>query len=154
MKLILITFFTILAVNILFAQNMNLEQLENELGIEIPIDYIQYKAQPIEWEEDVFFRIDYWTFWDLATTLEKNLELRKNGALTEKDFAFAGSVDSQILFYRNSKKTSTKINHIDDEFDVVFYAFSLTEFTNYKKTQQLIEEIETIGFENQDLSTI
>lgn len=153
MKFTLIILFTLFT-NVLLAQNMKLKELENELGIEIPTDYIQYKAQKNNWGQEVFFKMENWVFWDSATVLEKNVELRKNGALTGKDFAFAEGINNQILFYKDSKKLSTKISHFDKELDSSFYAFSLTEFTNYKKTQELIDEIETVGFENQDLSVI
>lgn len=133
---------------------MKVETVEKELGIEVPIDYLNYRGELINQETIVFFKTENWLFWDLNTSFEKTNELRTSRALTKNDFAFAVNEDNQVLFYRDSKKTSTKISHLDEVGDITFYAFSLTEFTNYRKTQKLIEEIETVGFEKQDLGEI
>ncbi|WP_299701820.1 hypothetical protein [uncultured Pontibacter sp.] len=133
---------------------MEIEALEKELGIGIPIDYLNYRGKQLNHETEVYFRIENWVFWDLDTSFKKTNELRKIGTLTNSDFAFAINAEEQVLFYQGSKKASTKIFHLDEEGDITFYAFSLTEFTNFGKTQKLIEEIETLGFENQNLGEI
>ena len=133
---------------------MNLDTLENKLGLRIPGDYIEFRGTDIHNELIVNFKIDNWLFWDIITCVEKTIKLREKGAITENDFAFAINEENQILFYKNSTKSSTKISHLDEENDIIFYAFSLTEFQNYEKYKRLIEEIEIVGFEKQDLSEI
>lgn len=133
---------------------MNLDTLEKKIGLEIPSDYIQFRDDKLYQESEIFFKIDNWVFWDLNSAIDETIKLRENKSITEKDFAFAISEDNQILFYQSSNKSSTKIMHLDEGNDIIFYAFSLSEFNNFDKTQHLIEEIETVGFENQDLTEI
>jgi len=149
-KLNFIFFIILFQTNNIFGQKMNLDTIEDKLGIEIPNDYIDYRGTDLNKEKDVYFKIDNWLFWDIMTSVDKTVSLRNKGAITDKDFAFAINEENQVLFYQNSKKSSTKISHLDEENDIIFYAFSLTEFQNFEKTQRLIEEIETIGFQNQE----
>ncbi|GGG13612.1 tetratricopeptide repeat protein [Pontibacter amylolyticus] len=133
---------------------MKVETVEMELGMDVPVDYLNYRGERINQETKVFFRMENCLFWDLNTSFEHTIKLRNSGTLTKNDFAFAVNEDNEVLFYQNSKKTSTKISHLDEEYDGTFYAYSLTEFTNYRKTQKLMEEIESVGFVNQDLGEI
>ncbi len=133
---------------------MNLKAIESKLGIKIPNEYIDYRGTDLGQECQVNFKVDDWLFWDISTSVAKTMNLRNKGSITDKDFAFAVNEENQFLFYQNSIKSSTKISHLDEENDIIFYAFSLTEFQNFEKTQRLIEEIETVGFQNQDLAEI
>lgn len=154
MKLNFIFLIILFQISNIFGQIMNLDTIENKLGIEIPNDYKEYHGTDLGKKKNVNFKIDKWLFWDIKTSVDKTISLRNKGAITDKDFAFAINEDNQVLFYQKSKNSSTKISHLDEENDIIFYAFSLTEFQNFEKTQRLIEEIETIGFQNQDLAGI
>ncbi len=137
-----------------FGQSMNIQHADSELGITLPQEYLDFRADYSQQEFEFFFRIDTWKFLDIKAATEKTIELRKTRAIGDRDFAFAINEDFQVLFYQSSSKVATKISHLDEENDIIFYAFSLSEFANFETTQRLIEEIETDGFENQDLSVI
>ncbi len=125
--------------------------------MEIPNDYLNYKSDQLNETTEVYFKIENWQIWDIETAKKQTIELSRQGKIGANDFVFAMNADQQFLFYKDATKTTTKIYHLDEENDIVYFAFSLTEFTNYEQTQNLIEEleeIESLDFKNQDLSSI
>jgi TPR repeat protein len=140
--------------NAVFCQNISVEETEKGLDIYLPTDYLRFRGEQLEASSEIPFRIDIWTFWDLKTANAETIALRQKGMITKNDFAFAKNEYDQYLFYENPKKSSTKISLLSGESDIMFYAFSMSEFENYEITQELIESIDTVGFENQDLSKI
>ena len=149
--LLIIMFFQ---ANNIMSQEMNIETAEKILGITIPVDYLKYRSEELNQEVEVYYRIENWLFWDLETAIDSTISMRNHGSISDSDFAFAINDENSFLIYQNAQKSSTKFSHIDEDNDVIFFGFSLTEFKNVDKTEQLIEEIETIGFENQDLTEI
>lgn len=133
---------------------MDPNQQSDKTGVIIPDDYIQNRQGNKEEEIEIFFKVDNWLFWDLESCKEQTLILRKEGNIGKNDFAFAINEEDQILFYKSFENTEARIFHLDEDKDATYYAFSLTEFHNFEETQRLIEEIETVGFENQDLTDI
>ncbi|WP_196889434.1 SEL1-like repeat protein [Aureivirga sp. CE67] len=154
MKLNIIFLVILFQTSNILGQKIDFNLMEKKLGIEIPSDYINYRGNDLNKEKEIYFKIDNWLFWDITTSIEQTLILRKKGAISDKDFAFATNEDNEVLFYQNSKKSSTKISHLDEGNDKTFYAFSFSEFQNTAKTNRLINEIETVGYENQDISEI
>lgn len=129
--------------------------IESALSLSLPPDYKQFVATYGENGFEYFFRIDLWVFWGPEEAISQTLKLRKSKAIGPGDFAFATNSEQQVLFYkRESGSLSHKIYHLDELKDWMFYAYSMSEFVNFEKTEQLIREIETKGFENQDLSEI
>jgi TPR repeat protein len=133
---------------------MRTAEAEAQLLIGLPTEYVDFTGPYDHRAFTFFFRIDDWTFWDLAGAVAKNLELRADGTIRADDFAFAQNKDEQILLYRKAHKNATKITLLTNPRDWMFYAFSLSEFILFETTQTLIEEIETVGFEHQDLKPI
>ncbi|MFK7936604.1 MAG: SMI1/KNR4 family protein [Saprospiraceae bacterium] len=146
---------------------MEVEKIEKELAVTLPQEYLDYYASLLEQraEEDesleVFFRVDYWIFWELDELVEKNQSLREQGIIQSTDFAFANNEEEQLLLYQNTERNATKITHSDESHDKMFYAFSLSEFVNYSYLATLIEAIETadeegekVNFSKHNLSSI
>lgn len=154
-----ILLFLLLIPNLGFGQNSALDpiivELEQSLKIEIPKDYIEFIEPHSNQIFDYYFGIAHWSFLDLTTAKEKTLALRTKEAIGREDFAFAINDDEQVLFFRNEAgQLSNKIFLFDLEMDVIYYAFSLKEFLLKEETEKLVEEIETVGFQKQDLTGI
>lgn len=146
-------FYLFLSINI-YAQNMNLQTFENKLGTEIPNDYLIFRGTDLQNENNLDFHNDTYLFWNIETCVEKTLNLRKSGVITEKAFAFAVDKANTVYFYDNSIKSSSKISYFDEDKDLTLFVFSLTEFINYEKTRILIDELESVDFEKQNLTDI
>ncbi|MEM6801318.1 MAG: hypothetical protein AAF696_07925 [Bacteroidota bacterium] len=120
----------------------------------IPKDYQLFMKAHANETFDQFFRIEYWTFWEEETAQKKTKLYVERGWLEEKDLAFAINAEGQILYYHPIHENLSHIYLVDEEVGPMFYTFSASAFDNFELTQTLKEEIETIGFEKQDLSPI
>lgn len=102
-----------------------------------------------------FFKIEPWVFFGWEDLKDTTLVLRNQGVIGQKDYVFARNENGQFLFYKGNEYASDhKIYHLDEDFNVIFYAFSIAEFEHFEVTQQLIEDFETTDFKEQDLSPI
>jgi len=148
------TVYLVIHVYPLHGQKMDVEFLESELDITLPTQYKTFTQTngPLPFAKP--FGVDSWLFWESSEIIEQTQRLRSKGAISPTDLVFGSPGANQYLLYREVDSSSTKVFHMDDEFDITFYAFGLDQLTLKPRIDELMFQQEEEGYKERDLSQI
>lgn len=138
-------------------QNKSLNIQAEAQALKLPQDYIQFLEK--NHNQPVHKRLThgYWTFWNWEMAKAKTAEFRTSKKIRTNDFVVGANQDDEpmILAQKNDGTYASQLffyAHSDGERYYAFHDFS--EVNNYEFTQKLIALIDSMGYENQDLTKI
>ena len=142
----------------------DLANLEKTYGGPLPSDYKEYLLSyqgPTTPEKGIAAQSTdqegrnphyLWTADKIQTITDS---LRKAGVFNQDQLAFGDNGSGQILLYRRvEEQWSSRVFLWDDTFGWYFHLYSIQYTQPYEIAAELIANIDTVGFENQDLSEI
>lgn len=94
-------------------------------------------------------------FWTIQKVQTLTDSLRAVGMLNEDQFVFGGiGLDQFLMFQRLDGQWSPRVFLWDEKYGSYFHLYSIQYTQPHALAAQLIADIDTVGFENQDLSEI
>ncbi len=141
-----------------------LADLEETYGGPLPVDYKKYLLSyrgPSNPEQGIAAQSTglggtnphyLWTADKVRTVTDS---LRKAGVFNEDQLAFGDIGLGQLLLYRRvDGQWSSRVFLWDNKYGWYFHLYSIQYTQPYETAAQLIADIDTVGFENQDLTEI